>query len=183
MPFFWLQDIQSALRWVKNEIEAFGGDPETVAIHGQSSGGGLVELQYVAPASNHLFRTAISESGGLGASSLNDSLANTVAMATVVGCDPTHNLKACMKALPPLVITNLTNFGEWGPTTDGVTFPEDPMSMLASGKVNNCSVILGAQVGFLSPFFSLLRVFLAPLVFCVFVYLFFHHNRPCRARC
>lgn len=35
-------DIQSALRWVRREIGAFGGDPETVAIHGQSSGGGLI---------------------------------------------------------------------------------------------------------------------------------------------
>mmetsp|Transcript_11508 Transcript_11508/g.14013 ORF Transcript_11508/g.14013 Transcript_11508/m.14013 type:complete len:104 (-) Transcript_11508:8-319(-) len=58
-------DIQSALRWVQREIAAFGGDAKKVAIHGQSSGAGLVELQYVAPQSNGLFRGAISESGSL----------------------------------------------------------------------------------------------------------------------
>ena len=40
-------DIQSALRWVQREVHNFGGDGSRVAIHGQSSGGGLVELQYV----------------------------------------------------------------------------------------------------------------------------------------
>ena len=50
-----IMDIQSALRWVQREVHAFGGDASRVAIHGQSSGGGLVELQYVAPASSGLF--------------------------------------------------------------------------------------------------------------------------------
>jgi para-nitrobenzyl esterase len=45
-------DIQSALRWVQREVAAFGGSPAQVSIHGQSSGGGLVELQYVSPGPN-----------------------------------------------------------------------------------------------------------------------------------
>jgi para-nitrobenzyl esterase len=46
---FGILDIQSALRWVQKEIGHFGGDPERVAIHGQSSGGGLTELQCELP--------------------------------------------------------------------------------------------------------------------------------------
>lgn len=138
-------DIQSALRWVHREIAAFGGDPEHVAIHGQSSGGGLIELQYVAPDSNNLFRSAISESGGLGATNITAALANTKRMAKSVGCHDADNIKECMLKLPALSITSLTYEGEWGPTTDGVTFPMDPNEMLAAGHVNNCTVILGAQ--------------------------------------
>jgi len=138
-------DIQAALRWVRREIGAFGGDPTKVAIHGQSSGGGLVELQYVAPDSDNLFRAAISESGGLGATNLSDAIANTRAVAKAVGCGRAANLKACMTALKPLQITSLTYAGSWGPTTDGVTFPEDPTALLSAGRVNNCSIVLGAQ--------------------------------------
>lgn len=80
-------DIQSALRWVQREVAAFGGDKHRVAIHGQSSGGGLVELQYVAPGSKGLFRGAISESGGLDAGKLEQAYESTRAVAKAVrGC-------------------------------------------------------------------------------------------------
>ena len=79
-------DIQSALRWVQREVAAFGGDKTRVAIHGQSSGGGLVELQYVAPKSNGLFRGAISESGSLSAGSLEAAVATSTAIASSLGC-------------------------------------------------------------------------------------------------
>ena len=65
---------------------ALGGDPTRVAIHGQSSGGGLVELQYVAPDSKGLFGGAISESGGLSATLLKKALQVTQQAAQSVGC-------------------------------------------------------------------------------------------------
>eukprot|EP00040_Diaphanoeca_grandis_P035367 m.222224 g.222224 ORF g.222224 m.222224 type:complete len:610 (-) comp33366_c1_seq7:322-2151(-) len=142
-----LLDIQSALRWVQKEISNFGGNPATVAIHGQSSGGGLVELQYVSPSANGLFQAAISESGGLDATSLEDGLTNTLQMASTVGCaDKAGRVnKRCMVALEPLQITNMTYFGSWNPTVDGITLPADPMQLLIQGKVNNVSVIFGSQ--------------------------------------
>lgn len=145
---FGILDIQSALRWVQREIGAFGGDPTRVAIHGQSSGGGLVELQYVAPHSSGLFHAAISESGGLSATSLADALNNTATCAAAVGClgdDGRTVSKACMRAVHASNITDLTYVGRWSPTVDGVTIPQDPQLMLAEGIVNEASVILGAQ--------------------------------------
>merc|ERR1711972_135918 len=79
-------DIQSALRWVQREVSAFGGDARRVAIHGQSSGGGLVELQYVAPGSAGLFQGAISESGGLSAQKIEISLQSSAGVAKRLGC-------------------------------------------------------------------------------------------------
>lgn len=144
---FGILDIQSALRWVQREIAHFGGDPTRVAIHGQSSGGGLVELQYVAPHSAGLFHAAISESGGLSATSLERSLNNTAECAASVGClgEDGRVSKACMREVHPSNITDLTYEGHWSPTVDGVTFPQDPKLMLAEGIVNPASVILGAQ--------------------------------------
>jgi len=139
-------DIQSALRWVQKEIGAFGGDPSSVAIHGQSSGGGLVELQYVSPHSDGLFRAAISESGGLSATPKEAALKNAMEMGKSVGCRKKHELKECMRKLTPLEITSMTYQGSWGPTVDGVTIPRDPMAMLKAGEVNRVdAVVFGAQ--------------------------------------
>eukprot|EP00658_Telonema_sp_P-2_P086109 TRINITY_DN997_c0_g2_i3.p1 TRINITY_DN997_c0_g2~~TRINITY_DN997_c0_g2_i3.p1 ORF type:complete len:427 (+),score=70.14 TRINITY_DN997_c0_g2_i3:234-1514(+) len=140
-------DIQAALRWVQREATALGGDAKRVGIHGQSSGGGLVELQYVSPQSKHLFSAAISESGGLSAMPVQSALASTQAAAATVGCggrDPSQT-KRCMTELADLTVTNLTYGYGWGPVVDGVSFPLDPTTMLRQGMVNPGSIVLGAQ--------------------------------------
>lgn len=140
-------DIQSALRWVQREARALGGDPARVAIHGQSSGGGLVELQYVAPGSAGLFRGAISESGGLGAGSLKGALQSAKSLAGSIGClTPSKTVnKTCMTLAPAVNITSGTYSGSWGPVVDGVTFPQSPMELLEKGLVNDATIVLGSQ--------------------------------------
>jgi len=141
-----IEDIQSALRWVQREIGAFGGDNSRVAIHGQSSGGGLVELQYVSPQSNGLFHGAISESGGLSAMPLKDALHVSARAAEMTGCASAASPKRCMQQLPGLNVTSLTYALSWGPVVDGVTIPYDPMSMLSDGNINPIrAAVFGAQ--------------------------------------
>ena len=144
---FGILDIQSALRWVQREISHFGGDPARVAIHGQSSGAGLVELQYISPLADGLFHAVVSESGGLGAAPLEEALANTRQMASQAGCpQKAGEMKRCMQRLTGLQITNMTYASPWGPTVDRVAIPRDPMSMLRAGHVNHVqAVVFGAQ--------------------------------------
>jgi para-nitrobenzyl esterase len=59
-----LQDQIAALRWVKDNISEFGGDPDRVTIFGQSAGGISVHFLTAAPTARGLFRYVISESGG-----------------------------------------------------------------------------------------------------------------------
>lgn len=139
-----IMDIHSALRWVQREVAAFGGDPKRVAIHGQSSGGGLVELQYVAPAAAGLFRGAISESGSLSAMSMESALRSTKAVASALGCAGRY-VKKCIAASPAINITAQTYTDSWGPSVDGVTFPLPPEEMLEKGMVHNVTVVIGAQ--------------------------------------
>jgi para-nitrobenzyl esterase len=56
-------DQIAALRWVKNNIAAFGGDPQRVTIMGNSSGGESVALLVATPLAKGLFQRAVAESG------------------------------------------------------------------------------------------------------------------------
>lgn len=56
-------DQQAAIRWVKRNIAAFGGDPDNITIGGQSAGGGSVMAQLTSPQNEGLFQRAIVQSG------------------------------------------------------------------------------------------------------------------------
>ena len=58
-----IADLVAALKWVKENIEAFGGDPDNVTIFGQSGGGGKVNTLGQTPAADGLFQKAIVMSG------------------------------------------------------------------------------------------------------------------------
>ncbi len=59
-----LYDQLTAIRWVKDNIAAFGGDPENITIMGQSAGAMSVQLHCLSPLSDGLFQRAVMSSGG-----------------------------------------------------------------------------------------------------------------------
>lgn len=59
-----LMDQIAALKWIKENISAFGGDPNNVTIFGESAGGGSVEALLQSPMAAGLFHKAISQSSG-----------------------------------------------------------------------------------------------------------------------
>ena len=59
-----LYDQHTAIRWVKDNIAAFGGDPEAITIMGQSAGGMSVQQHCLSPLSKGLFSKAVLSSGG-----------------------------------------------------------------------------------------------------------------------
>ena len=62
-----LYDQMTAIRWVKENIAAFGGDPDNITIMGQSAGGASVQLQCQSPLTDGLFHKAVMSSGcGMG---------------------------------------------------------------------------------------------------------------------
>jgi para-nitrobenzyl esterase len=70
-------DQISALRWVRDDVAAFGGDPANVTIFGESAGGQDVYMLLLSPAARGLFHRAIVQSGGLWTSETNEAEALT----------------------------------------------------------------------------------------------------------
>lgn len=58
-----LMDVTAALKWVRANIAAFGGDPENVTIFGESAGGAIVTRLMISPPARGLFDRAVVQSG------------------------------------------------------------------------------------------------------------------------
>jgi para-nitrobenzyl esterase len=149
-----LQDQQAALRWVKTNIAAFGGDASRVTIFGESAGGTAMCLHLVSPQSAGLFHRAISESGPctvLTGSSLPVLTASSEKLAQDFGCPSGPDQLACMRSKPvadlnaaTVLDLNLTgNVAHWSPVVDGVSVPELPETMVREGRYNRVPTIFG----------------------------------------
>nr|AJP62564.1 carboxylesterase [Oxya chinensis] len=116
---FGLKDQVAALKWVRENIEAFGGDPGSVTIFGESAGGASVHYLMLSPLSRGLFHRAISQSGvsqtpwGM---PLPGGLQKAQKVATLVGCptEPSAALVDCLRNVDDYTIVNTTyQFTEW----------------------------------------------------------------------
>ena len=125
-----MQDIVAALQWVKDNIAAFGGNPDNVTVFGQSGGGGKVTTLMAMPSARGLFHRAIAMSGSAlrGTSRENAARAADQFLARVgVSRDqldrlqqmPWQDLQRAFFAQPR--IQNLAG----GPVVDGRTLPRD----------------------------------------------------------
>ena len=116
------QDIVLALNWVKDNIEAFGGDPNRVMIFGQSGGGGKVTLLLGTPAAKGLFHAAAIQSGGGGGATREQATANTEKLLATLGISKANARDLQKVPLEKLIAAQATS----GPVIDGKILPADP---------------------------------------------------------
>ncbi len=142
-----IQDQQAALKWVRRNIGAFGGDPEKVTLFGESAGGLSTFVNLVSPTAKGLFHHAIVESGAYMPTEPTLAQAETagVSFATGVGCNQPNpaDVLTCLRALP--VSTILGASFNPAPTVDGVVLKQSIALALASGEFNRVPVINGSN--------------------------------------
>lgn len=147
-------DQIAALRWVQENIAAFGGNPDNVTIFGQSAGGMSVIAQLISDLSENLFTRAIIQSGAFGMTA--DVMMTDMTSAQQWGldfCEYCGKTVAELRALPAPELTKLFEAAErkLGPApktvSDGYVLPAAPLECLQSGQWKNIPIMVGSVRG------------------------------------
>ena len=163
-----LLDQMAALRWVRGNIAAFGGDPDRVTIFGQSAGGQSVMAHLVSPLSAGLFSAAIAESPryqdhGVGTWNtldlatqeqegewLSEALGVPDGPGEVEALRRVTAARLLRAAAPapqpwPLLFVQPT-MPSYQPVVDGWVLPEEEWELLRQGRFNRVPLVVGTNL-------------------------------------
>jgi para-nitrobenzyl esterase len=138
-------DMVTALRWVRDNAEAFGGNPGNVTIFGQSGGAAKVTALMGMPGARGLFHKAIVQScsGGLRLDGAEESSKQAKALAAQL--DMTEVTGAALQAVPldRLLAATKSIADPFRPVLDGRNFQRDPFDLTAPSIAEDIPLMIG----------------------------------------
>lgn len=155
-----LWDQALALKWLRENAPAFGGNPDLITIFGESAGGSSVSLLLISPVTQNLVRRGILQSGTLNApwSYISSERANDVARVLVddCGCNATllqenpARVMACMRSVDAKILSvqqwnsysGILGFPS-APTIDGIFLPKDPLDLVREAIFEKTEIMVG----------------------------------------
>ncbi|GAB3588819.1 carboxylesterase/lipase family protein [Hymenobacter daeguensis] len=160
-------DVVAALRWVRANIAAFGGDPARVTVMGESAGAKLVSAVLVTPAADGLYQQVILESGGTQAvrdTATAAAVTSRLLAALKLGPDQAAQLltlpTATIVAAQQKIAAGPNGLQLFGPVLDGLTIPEAPLAHLARAGRPKVRALVGTnrdEAGLFMSFWPELR--------------------------
>jgi len=153
-----MQDIVAALQWVRDNIENFGGDPNTVTINGQSGGGGKVSTLMAMPSAAGLFHRAIVQSGStITLGNGEDSKALGLSVAAALGVTPDNAerlndftyeelISGGRVAMDILRATGDHTRRGYGPSVDGRYITQSPFDPAPADFSKDVAMLIGTNL-------------------------------------
>lgn len=151
-----LLDQQFALRWVRENISGFGGDPNNITVAGQSAGGASAAFNVISPLAKGLFHKAIIQSSAsyLTAVPMTVAEKKAIAFAEAAGCGAGADeaTASCLRNLPADKLMKLSGpqntFGPYvvTPVTDGTIVPNGGAIAFESGNFNRMPIMNGSTL-------------------------------------
>jgi para-nitrobenzyl esterase len=138
-------DLVAALRWVKRNVAAFGGDSDMVTIAGESAGSEAASALMASPLAKGLFARVIGESGAMFASP--SRAPAPLEKAEVVGLDfmrkvGAHSLAELRAAPADAILAAAPGLG-FRPIVDGCFLPRSPAKIFAAGEQTDAPLMAG----------------------------------------
>ena len=142
-----LLDQAMALRWVHENIAAFGGDPGNVTIFGQSAGGGSVSILPVLKEANQYFQKVIAQSGSTTLAfpvGCEAAQGKTKALLEYTGCKTMDDIMALSEeALQDAYVNAVGKFTSC-PYYGTEVLPEAPIELYKKGYAKHISILAGS---------------------------------------
>ena len=148
-----LLDQVAALKWVKNNIENFGGDPDNITIFGESVGSSSVSVLMVTPAAKGLFNKVIAQSGTFHHSRTHKKRGPHYRKVFMDACG-VDDINGLMNLSEEQIRSAMYEVTEeatfmadrmFMPTFDGDVLPEDPYDYIAEGNTSEILLMHGSN--------------------------------------